>query len=68
LAVHHHQYDYVKGHADRELAYAEGDKYLREYYGNKVFRQLRARPLHDDRYLCCQECDGGTACPVGDQY
>ena len=43
LAVHHHQYDYVKGHADRELAYAEGDKYLREYYGNQVFRQLRAR-------------------------
>jgi glycosyltransferase involved in cell wall biosynthesis len=43
LAVHHAQYEYVKGHPNLELAYAEGDRYFREYYGDQIFRHLRAR-------------------------
>lgn len=43
LTVHRAQYEYVKGHPNLELAYAEGDRYFREYYGNQIFRHLRAR-------------------------
>jgi len=43
LAVHRAQYEYVKGYPNLELAYAEGDRYLREYYGDQIFRHLGAR-------------------------
>src|SRR5215472_11742468 len=43
LAVHRAQYEYVKGYPKLELAYAEGDRYLREYYGDQIFRHLGAR-------------------------
>jgi SAM-dependent methyltransferase len=33
----------VKGHPNLELAYAEGDRYFREYYGDQIFRHWRAR-------------------------
>ena len=43
LRAHEAEYPYVTGHPDRERAYTEGDRYLREYYGGQIFRQLRAR-------------------------
>ena len=43
LKVHRAEYPYVKGDPDRERAYAEGDSYVREYYGDQILRHLRAR-------------------------
>jgi len=43
LKVHRAEYPYVKGDPDRERAYAEGDKYMREYYGDQILRHLCAR-------------------------
>jgi len=43
LAVHRAHYKHVKGHPNLERAYAEGDRYFREYYGDQIFRHLRAR-------------------------
>jgi glycosyltransferase involved in cell wall biosynthesis len=43
LAVHGAQYKHVKGHPSLERAYHEGDRYFREYYGDQIFRHLRAR-------------------------
>jgi glycosyltransferase involved in cell wall biosynthesis len=43
LKVRRAEYPYVKGDPDRERAYTEGDKYVREYYGDQILRHLRAR-------------------------
>lgn len=43
LKVHQAEYQHVKGHPDRERAYAEGDRYVREYYGDQILRHLWAR-------------------------
>jgi GT2 family glycosyltransferase len=43
LKVHRAEYQHVKGHPDRERAYAEGDRYVREYYGDQILRHLWAR-------------------------
>lgn len=43
LAARRAQYRHVKGHPNLELAYAQGERYFREYYGDHIFRHLRAR-------------------------
>jgi glycosyltransferase involved in cell wall biosynthesis len=43
LKVHRAEYPYVKGDPERERAYAEGDKYVRQYYGDQILRHLCAR-------------------------
>jgi glycosyltransferase involved in cell wall biosynthesis len=43
LKVHQAEYPHVKGDPNRERAYAEGERYVREYYGDQILRHLRAR-------------------------